>query len=137
MDSQTHSVRLSSKLTTLSKVSLPLLGIPIALTIPLNTNYAIWAILASISLAVFCIYISKILTNASLAENKLQFEGLFSPPVTVAFSEIVKFKKINSRRYLYFYFKTSLQSFLVIAPLWGDGRKALMELYEKYQQIQS
>jgi hypothetical protein len=124
-------LRLSSKLTKVSKVLVLLLGIPIAFTIPHQTGYPIWAIGIFITLVGFCFYFSKISADAFLHADKIQFEGLFVSPNPVDLKQIEKIKQFKSKKHLYFYFKTKVGPFLVIAPLWGDGRKAILDLYEK------
>jgi hypothetical protein len=73
-------LRLSSRLTKISKVLVLLLGIPIAFTIPQQTGYPVWAIGIFIALVGFCFYFSKIAVDAFLHADKIQFKGLFVSP---------------------------------------------------------
>lgn len=126
-------IRISSKLTKFSKVMLIVLGIPIALTIPLQTAYAPWAILLGIVLVMFCVYFSKTASDAFLQHGKIEFEGLFGRKIHIGLNEISAIKRFKNRKHEYFFFRTPAGSYWVIAPLWGDGRAALLALFDKFK----
>lgn len=131
-NSSTQSIRISSKLTILSKISLILIGIPISVIIATQTQFAWWAILISIALTYFCVWCSYKLVNAYLEPSLLVIKGLVKPSQQVPIDSIQSIKMFQSKKHTYFYFKTSEHKFLIISPIWGKEREALFELHQKY-----
>ena len=126
--------RVSSKITKLVKVLVILLGIPISFAIPANTVFLIWADLLFLILVLGCSYVSYVAADAYLGNDEVTFVGLLGKTTSVPIVNIVKIRRFQSRRNLYFYFSTSAGNFLVIAPMWGEGRNILNALYERKHQ---
>jgi hypothetical protein len=124
-----QNTRLSSKLTKVSKVFLILFGIPISLTVSVQTHFAVWAILISVALIVFCVYFSYLTLDAFKQGDAIRFVGLFGSETIVERQNILKISRLRSRRNEYFFFTTAAAKFLVIAPLWGAGYDELNKIY--------
>ncbi len=123
--------QVSTKITKLTKILLIVLGIPISFSIPANTAYAVWAVLLFIVPSVACVYFSYICVDAFLSPTEIIFTGLTGKSKKITLNEIINIKRFRSRRNLYFYFYTTVGKFLVIAPMWGEERNLINDLYER------
>ena len=126
-------MRLSSKLTTFSKILILLLGIPISCVIAVQTDYAVWGVGLSILLVCCCVFFA--LKTADLYKNNdvFVFKKFGASDTLVLFNEINKVKIFHSNKNTYLWFDTTKGSFLVIAPMWGDSKLALIDIYSQYK----
>lgn len=127
-----NSIRISSQLTILSKILLIIFGLPISAVIAIQTQFAWWAVLISLTLVALCIWFSYVTVNAFLEEKHLIITGLFKGNENVPLESIQSVKMFSSKKNTYFFFKATNHKFLVISPVWGKEREALFGLYEKF-----
>lgn len=126
-------LRLSSKATLITKVLTLLVGIPVSSVIMFRTGYIWWADLIGISGVFFCVAFAYLAVDAFLHENDFLVSGLFESRSRIKLSGIQKIKKFKSRGQTYFYYQTPTKKFLIMCPLYGDGRKVLYKLYNEFQ----
>ncbi len=125
-----QSLRLSNMSTKFTKFFAPVFTALVAVMIAVETHYAVWALAIAMTLVVLIAAFSWTLADAYLDDGQLRFAGLFGAGARVELREVSAIKKISSGRHHYFYFSTTKGNFLVVAPVWGEGRKALLDLYE-------
>ena len=126
-------MRLSSQLTLLSKVAIILIGLPISAVIAVETQYAIWGIAISLLLMAFCVFFAIKTADLYKENDNLIFQKPMQGKVTVASHEVSKVKLFKSKKHTYLWFETAKGSFLVIAPMWGEERAALLKIHEGHQ----
>ncbi len=126
-------MRLSSKLTLLSKVTILLIGLPMSCVIAIESQYAIWSLAVTLILIVFCVFFAVKTADLYRENETYIFQRLGLGKVSVAPQEIGKIKHFKFQKYSYLWFETEKGSFLVIAPMWGEERTALLNIYDTYQ----
>jgi hypothetical protein len=127
-------MRLSSKLTFLSKILILLIGLPISCVIVAETQYALRSFALAFIMAVFCTWFSFKTTELYKADTALTFKKTFQGEITVDHREINKIKFISTKKHSYLWFDTTKGTFLIIAPMWGTEKDALMKMYETHRK---
>jgi hypothetical protein len=127
-------MRLSSKLTLLSQVAILLIGIPVSCVIAVESQYAIWGLAVSLILITLCLFFG-VKTSDLYQENEiLIFKRPLQGKISVTPHEVLKIKLVKSNKHTYLWFTTAKGNFLVIAPLWGDEKSALLKIHGNLQK---
>ena len=127
-------LRLSSKATLFTKVLTLLVGIPVSSVVMFKTGYVWWADLIGLAGISMCIAFAYFAVEAHLLDNDFLISGLFEKRRRVNLSAIQNIKKFKSRGQTYFYYQTPSEKFLIMCPIYGDGRKVLYKLYNEFQE---
>lgn len=127
-------LRLSSKGTLFTKVLTLLVGIPVSSVVMFKTGYIWWADLVGILGISICVAFAYLAVDAYLQDNDFLISGLFASRRRINLSAIQNIKKFKSRGQTYFYYQTPSVKFLIMCPVYGDGRKVLYKLYNEFQE---
>ena len=125
-------LRLSSKLTMLTKVLTLLVGIPVSALIVFRTNYSWWGDILGLLCGALSVAFAYLAVDAHLTGNDFLITGLFETQKRVNLSAIQEIKKFKSRGQSYYV--TPNEKFLIMCPLFGDGRKVLYKLYNEFKE---
>lgn len=120
---------MSSKLTLLSKIMILVLGLPISGMVAIESHFAIWSLGISLLMMVFCLFFALKAADLYKENDSLVFHKPLQGKISVNSHEVKKVKLFKSRRHTYVWFETIKGSFLIIAPMWGKERDALLNIY--------
>ncbi len=125
-------MRVSSKLTLFSKIMILVFGIPVSCVIAYESQYALWSIGVSLLMIALCLFFAVKTADLYKENETLVFQKPMTGRVSVNKHEIKKVKLFRSSKHTYLWFNTLKGSFLVIAPMWGDEREALLKIHSEY-----